>query len=91
MTATPVKMVDRKGRVSLGKRFADHLVLIRQLADGVVQVELAEAVPAKEAWLHKNKAALAMVMKGLAAARAGKLVEGPDLKAAARLAKDIGD
>lgn len=86
---TTTKMVDKRGRVSLGKEFADHLVLVKRLGDGAVQVVLAEAVPSKESWLYKNPEALASVMEGMEQAKARQLGEGPDLAAGQKLVRKI--
>lgn len=79
MASIPVK-VDGRGRVTLGKAFAHRLVLMTPVAQGCVQIELAEAVPAHEAWLHKNKAALASVMQGLEQTGRGEFVDAPELE-----------
>ena len=50
----------------------------------------AVTIPAREAWLWKNKKALAMVMQGLKEAREGKAVPGPDLKADRAMRKKLG-
>ena len=71
--------VDSKGRVNLGKAFANQLVLVRDLGEGMVEIVRAEAVPAPELWLHKNPRAIRAVMEGLAQAKEGELVEGPNL------------
>lgn len=81
MAAAEVKTVDAKGRLTLGKEFASSLVIVQELAEGLVQVVRAEAVPKPEAWLYKNPKALAAIMEGLEQARSGDLVEGPDLDA----------
>lgn len=44
-----------------------------------------KAIPAKEAWLYKNKKALKSVMEGLEQARKGQLVDGPKLSEKDRL------
>jgi len=74
-----VRNVDGKGRVSLGRAFADKLVIVEELADGAVQVTPATAIPEREAWLYRNADALASVRAGLQQAANGELVEGPDL------------
>jgi hypothetical protein len=79
MTSIPLMKVDGRGRVSLGKGFAHRLVLMRELAQGCVQIELAEAVPAREAWLHKNQAAFESVMRGLEQSGRGEFATAPKL------------
>lgn len=88
MTVVP-RTVDEKGRLTLGKEFANKLVIIRQLADGVLEIVRAKAVPEPELWLHKNPKAIQRVMEGLEEAKAGKLVDGPDLASLAKLAQKM--
>jgi len=82
--------VDAKGRVTLGKSFANSLVIIKS-CDDVVEIVRAEAVPAREAWLFKNKRAYESVMRGLEQAARGEFVEAPDLEAGRKLADEIED
>ena len=44
-----------------------------------------DTIPADEAWLYKNDAALASVLRGLDQAKKGEFAEAPDLEAAALL------
>jgi hypothetical protein len=88
MTTIPVQ-VDSRGRVSLGKAFARRLVLMTRTAEDRVEIEMAEAIPAREAWLHKNKAALASVMRGLDQAERKDFAEAPNLAADAEIANSI--
>ena len=74
-----VRTVDSKGRVNLGKAFADQLVIVQSLGDGNLQIIRAEAVPVPEAWLYKNKEALASVSRGLEQAKARRFASPPDL------------
>lgn len=91
MTALPVKKVDSQGRLSLGKPFANHLVIMRQVEEGTLEITLADAVPAKEVWLHNNKSALASVMRGLEQTAKGEFAEPPDLEEDAKLLAEMGD
>lgn len=88
MTTLP-KMVDSKGRVSLGKGFANSLVLIQELADGLIRVVRARAVPELESWLYNNPEALQMVMEGIEQAKNGQLIDGPNLEEMEKLADDM--
>jgi hypothetical protein len=47
------------------------------------------AIPAQEAWLHKNAAALASVRRGLRQAAENHVVTGPDFAADAKLAGQL--
>jgi hypothetical protein len=82
--ATP-RAADGKGRVALGTRFANRQVLVEQVSEFEVIVRLARVIPEREAWLYENPAALESVRRGLSQARAGDVVEGPDLAADAKV------
>jgi len=75
------KTVDARGRLSLGPRYANRLVIVREHEDGALEVVPAEAVPAREAWLHKNAAAREALRAGIEEARAGRFAKAPDLTA----------
>ena len=75
------KTVDTRGRLSLGPDFANRLVIVRRLTNGTIEVTPAEAVPAREVWLHKNPEAMKAVTEGLGQARDGQSAAGPDLQA----------
>jgi len=75
------KTVDGRGRITLGPRYANRLVIVREHEDGALEIIPAEAVPAREAWLYKNAKALEAVRDGLQEARAGRFAEAPDLEA----------
>lgn len=81
MTTLPLKTVDSQGRVSLGKQFAGRLVFVKKMVDGIIEIVPAEAVPAKEAWLHKNKEAFESVMRGLEQTGRGEFADSPDIDA----------
>ena len=65
---------DAKGRITLGE-FAKGVSSFRvhQEKDGRLILEPFREIPAREAWLFENPAALAKVRKGLKDAAEGKL------------------
>ena len=75
------KTVDARGRLTLGQKYANSLVIVRERDDGALEIVPAEAVPAREAWLYKNPKALKAVRDGIEDARAGRFAETPDLTA----------
>ena len=86
------KNTDSKGRVTLGGRFANRAVIVEHRNDDEVVVRLARVIPERDVWLYKNPKALASVRRGLDQARKGDVTENPpDLKAAAKLAKQLKD
>lgn len=77
---TITRAVDRKGRLTLGPAYAGQLVIVRTMPKGRLEITPAVAVPADEAWLHKNKKALAAVKRGLDQAKRRQFVPGPRIQ-----------
>jgi hypothetical protein len=91
-TETRHKSTDSKGRVTLGGHFANRAVIVEHRSDDEVIVRLARVIPEHEVWLYENPKALALVRRGLDQARKGNVTKNPpDLKAAAKLAKQLED
>ena len=92
MSPALTKSTDSKGRVALGQRFANRVVLVKNVSETEVLIELATVVPDRELWLHKNKAAMASIQRGLRQAHERKLAtHPPDLAKDAKLAKHLSD
>ena len=87
MTA-PTARTDGRGRVTLGKEFANRLMIVQKTEAGILLVP-AEAVPAKEAWLFKDPVAIKAVLDGLADAEAGRFAEPPDLDGDEKMLADV--
>ena len=85
------RTVDSRGRLTIGNDFARKTVIIKELPGRVLQIVLAEVVPAREAWLYKNPKAIKSVMEGLDQAKAGKFAEPPDIQSDSELADMIED
>ena len=90
MSKTLTKQTDSKGRITLGKAFANKTVLVDEV-DGEVRVRVGHVIPANEAWLYDNKKAVASVRRGLAQASKREFVDGPDLAAAQEFADQLAD
>jgi len=87
-----IKTADSKGRVALGSRFAHQTVIIEEVDPTELRVTLAQVIPQREVWLHKNPKAKTSVLRGLAQAQAGKATKSPpDLQRDARLAERLDD
>jgi hypothetical protein len=86
---TLTKTADDKGRVALGRQFANRAVIIETVSDTEIVIKLARVIPESEAWLYENPKALAAVRKGLTQARAGEVTAGPNVDADAALAAEL--
>lgn len=69
---------DSKNRVVLRGPVARHYRVYRN-ASGQILLDPQVMIPASEAWLYKNKKALASVRRGLKQVEEGKLVKLPSL------------
>ena len=72
-----IKTTDAKGRVTLGQRFANKTVIIREIDATEMLVTIARVIPEREAWLHENKVARGLVSTGLQQAAAGQFSDSP--------------
>ncbi len=88
--ATVTKQADSKGRITLGKAFANKTVLVDDRGDEV-RVRLGRVIPERESWLYRNDKALNSVRQGLEQARDRKFARSPDLDAAKSIADQIED
>lgn len=89
MDSVNTRVVDTRGRLSLGAAFAGKHVIITHESPTVVRIQMAAVVPENEAWLWNNPQALASVLTGIQQASAGEVAEPPDLKAGQCFADSI--
>lgn len=86
------KNTDSKGRVTLGRHFANRTVLVSYVSENEVVIKLARVIPEDEIWLHQNREAIDAVQRGLEQARRGEFAKpSPDLDADAEFASSIPD
>ena len=86
------KTVDSKGRVALGKHFANCPVIIRQVGPNEVSIIKARVIPEDEAWLWDNEKAAGMVKRGINQAQQHEFADSPpDLDADDLLVEKLDD
>lgn len=84
------KVVDSKGRISLGSQFAGRTVIVDESDPEKIVITPAVVIPEREAWLFKNKKALDSVRRGLdQAAKRQFSKKPPNLEADERLIADM--
>lgn len=82
---TTLQQTDSKGRLTLGKAFANCTLIVEERGHEIV-LQRARVLPESEAWLYEDLAALAAVRRGLKQATQRRLSDGPNLDEAAKLA-----
>jgi hypothetical protein len=76
------RTLDSKGRLVLGPRFANQLVIIDESDSTRIVITPAKAVPEHEAWLYRNDEALKSVLLGLSQAQEDRYAtDAPDVDA----------
>ena len=86
------KTTDTKGRVNLGKAFANKTVIVRKIDETEMLVTIARVVPEREAWLLDNQTARELVEAGLRDAEDQEFSQSPpDLDADAALVDKLED
>ncbi|MBI1371537.1 MAG: hypothetical protein GC159_02065 [Phycisphaera sp.] len=85
------KLLDSRGRLTLGKDFANKTVLVEEVKAGSYIVTLAAAIPERELWLFKNEMALASVKAGISDAVNGRLEEPLDMDEIKQWADQLAD
>jgi hypothetical protein len=72
-----LKIADSRGRVNLGKEFANKTFLIEKTGETEMKLELAAVIPEREMWFHKNPEAQAAVVGAIERLSAGQFAETP--------------
>lgn len=83
------KETDDKGRVTLGRKFANRMVIVREVDETEVVVTMVRVIPEREAWLYDNAKAKAAVLAGLEEASKGDFADAPGGVAADPLVDDV--
>ena len=87
-----IRTADAKGRITLGKRFANKPVIIEEIGDTEVKVSLARVIPEHEMWLYNNPEARETVFSALECLKRGEFAENPpDLEADEELVCQLED
>jgi hypothetical protein len=83
------KQVDGKGRLTLDKRFANRMVIVREVDETELVITLARVIPERETWLYENRAAKQAVFAGIEEAGRKEFAAPPDLDADAALVEEM--
>ena len=71
------KTVDSKGRVALGRDFANRPVIIERVGPNEIRIIKARVIPEDESWLWENEEAMGMVNRGIKQAKDHEFSECP--------------
>jgi hypothetical protein len=70
------KTADAKGRITLGNKYAGQTFIVLEVDDEVI-LSPAVTIPAREAWLYKNEAAMKSLRRGLDEAKKLRFSDSP--------------
>lgn len=59
------KLLDGKGRLALGPKFANRIVIVDESDETRIVITPAQVVPEHEVWLYKNDAAMKSLVTGI--------------------------
>lgn len=86
------KTVDSKGRVALGRDFANRPVMIERVGPNEIRIIKARVIPEDESWLWENEEAMGMVKRGIKQAKEQEFSEcPPNLDEDDRLSEELDD
>ncbi len=86
------KTADSRGRINLGKEFANKTFLFTKSGKTEMKLELAAVIPQRELWLYKNREAKALLETGLEQAKTREFsTSPPDLDADQALVDQLED
>ena len=71
------KILDNKGRLALGARFANRLVIVDDSDATRIVITPATVVPEHEVWLYKNEEAMKSVLTGIQQAQESRYAADP--------------
>lgn len=71
------KTADSRGRISLGKEFANKTFVFEKTGDKEMKLELAAVIPERELWLYKNPKARDTVLEAVERLKKGQFAVSP--------------
>ena len=71
------KTADARGRVSLGKEYANKTFFFEKTGEKELKLELAAIIPERELWFHRNPKVQKAVIEAVERLRAGQFAESP--------------
>ncbi|MEW6348618.1 MAG: hypothetical protein AB1646_06120 [Thermodesulfobacteriota bacterium] len=86
------RTVDSRGRINLGKEFANKTFFFEKIGETEIRLELAAVIPERELWLYRNPEARALLEVGLQQAKEAQFSTAPpDLDADTALLDQLED
>jgi hypothetical protein len=76
------KTADSRGRINLGKEYANKTFVFEKIGETEMRLELARVIPERELWLYNNPEAKEAVLGALERLKSGRTSsEPPDIDA----------
>jgi hypothetical protein len=71
------KTADSKGRINLGKEFANKTFFVTKSRENEIKLEVAAVIPERELWLYQNAEARKALSEAIERVKAGEFAESP--------------
>lgn len=71
------KIADSRGRINLGKEFANKIFLVEKTGETGMKLELAAVIPEREMWFHGNPEVRDAVYEALGRLKKGQFAQIP--------------
>ncbi len=71
------KTADSRGRINLGKEFANKTFLLTRTGGTEMRLELAAVIPERELWLYQNSEARTALLEAMERVKAGEFADSP--------------
>ncbi len=71
------KTADSRGRINLGKEFANRTFLFERIGETEMKLELAAVIPEKELWLYRNPEAQKALFEAIERVKSGEFADSP--------------
>ncbi len=71
------KTADSRGRINLGKEFANKTFVFEKIGETEMRLELARVIPEREIWLYDNPETKEAVLGALERLKSGRFAASP--------------
>jgi hypothetical protein len=72
-----IKTADSRGRINLGKEFANKIFIFEKVGKTEMKLEIATVIPDKEIWFYRDPEAQKALFEAIGRVKAGEFADSP--------------